>query len=65
MKCTKETILKSGNSNMKVLESGSGSNIVGAEKSKALSLISILGCDMKQADEKFRFIMYEQVVEFF
>ena len=32
---------------------------------KALSLISTLGCDMKQADGKFRFIVYERVVEFF
>ncbi|CAB4031519.1 Hypothetical predicted protein, partial [Paramuricea clavata] len=47
------------------METEGGPSVVCGEKHKALELISTLGRDFKQADGKFRFIVYEHIVPFF
>jgi hypothetical protein len=64
IKRARETISKGESDSLKVMETEGGPSVCG-EKRKALELISTLGRDFKQADGKFRFIVYEHIVPFF
>ncbi|CAB4021258.1 Hypothetical predicted protein [Paramuricea clavata] len=65
IKRARETISKGESDSLKVMETEGGPSVVCGEKHKALELISTLGKDFKQADGKFRFIVYEHIVPLF
>ena len=54
-----------GDNKIPTKESVTESTLVYGDKAGALEIIFALGKDVKQADEKFRFIVHEQVVPSF